>query len=171
MNSNNGFQTSVWGPMAWIFLHMITLNYNPVRKQDTYKFFRSLKGVLPCGACRINFEEIINGKTSALKLTMKKLESKETLSYWLFLVHNEVQRGIFLRSKEASDKPLYTDSISDYKRSMKKLETMRAICHTDSYGCTIPIKGIKKRAEIHVLPRNKCRKKRKDPLVFHKKCK
>ena len=170
MNSNNGFQTNVWGPMAWIFLHMITLNYTPDRKRDTYNFFKSLKGVLPCGACRKNFKEIING-TSNLRLTMKKLKSRETLSYWLFLVHNEVQRGIHSRSKNVSDKPAYSDSKGDYKKAMKKLETMRAKCHNDSYGCTIPVKGARKRTEIHVLPRNKCPKKQKDPLVIHKKCK
>ena len=170
MDSNNGFQTNVWGPMAWIFLHMITLNYTPDRKNDTYKFFKSLKGVLPCGACRKNFKEIINGK-SKLRLTMKKLESRETLSFWLFLVHNEVQRGIYSRSKNISDKPAYSDSKEDFKKSMTKLEAMRAKCHTTSYGCTVPVKGERKRTEIHVLPRNKCPKKRKDPLVIHKKCK
>ncbi len=169
MNANYGFQTNVWGPMAWVFLHMITLNYTPDRKNDTYKFFKSLKGVLPCGACRKNFKEIINGP-GKLKLTMKKLESRETLSYWLFLVHNEVQRGIYSRSKNISDKPAYADSKTDFKKAMKKLETMRAKCHTDSYGCTIPVKGARKRSEIHILPRNKCPKQQKDPLVIHKKC-
>ena len=168
--NNNGFQTNVWGPMAWIFLHMVTLNYKPERKSDIYKFFKSLKGVLPCGACRNNFNKIINGTNPKLRLTMDKLRTRQTLSYWLFLVHNEVQRGIYLRTNKVSDRPVYKDTKEDYKKAMNKLETMRAQCHKNSYGCTIPTKGTRKRAEIHIMPRQNCPRKRKDPLVIHKKC-
>lgn len=171
MNSNNGFQTNVWGPMAWVFLHMITLNYTPDRKQDTYKFFKSLKGVLPCGACRRNFKEIINGKDPKYALTMDKLKSRETLSWWLFTVHNEVQRGIYSRTQKVADKPRFKDTKSDYKKAMVTLETMRAKCYKNSHGCTIPVKGERKRAEIHIMPRHKCPRKSKDPVVIHKKCK
>ena len=168
--NNNGFQTNVWGPMAWIFFHMVTLNYSPERKSDTYNFFKSLKGVLPCGACRTNFKEIINSRNSKYRLTMAKLKSRETLSWWLFTVHNEVQRGIYSRTKKASDKPVYSDTKADYKKAMGKIEPMRAKCYKNSYGCTIPLKGERKRAEIHIVPRHKCVKKRKDPLVIHKRC-
>lgn len=171
MESNNGFQTNVWGPMAWIFLHMITLNYSPDRKKDTYMFLKSLKGVLPCGACRKNFKEIINSSNSKYKLTLEKLKSRKTLSWWLFTVHNKVQDGIYSRSKKERDRPIYKDTKKDYKIAMSKLEPMRAKCYKNSYGCTIPLKGEKKRSEIHILPRYKCPKKHKDPLVIHKKCK
>jgi hypothetical protein len=170
MNSSNGFQTAVWGPMAWIFLHMITLNYDPKRKRDTYKFFKSLKGVLPCGACRKNFEEIIQRKDPKYKLTKEKFKNREVLTYWLFIVHNEVQRGIYSRTKRQADKPVYKDTPGDYKKAMNKLEHMRAKCYKDSYGCTIPVKGERKRAEIHIFRRNECKKKQKDPLVIHKRC-
>lgn len=170
MNSNNGFQTNVWGPMAWIFFHMVTLSYKPDRKQDTFSFFKSLKGVLPCAACRSNFHTIINGKNPKYRLTLDKLKSRQTLCWWLFTVHNEVQRGIFARSNSPADKPLYSDTKSDFKKSMLSLESMRAKCYKNSHGCTIPVKGARKRAEIHVLPRLKCPKLKKDPLVIHKRC-
>jgi len=170
MNSKDGFQTNIWGPIAWTFLHMVTLNYDPKRKKDTFLFLKSLKGVLPCGACRNSFSEIINGKDEKLKLNMKKLESRETLSYWLFLVHNAVQRGIYEGTLNKANKPVYKDTKEDYKKAMKKYELMRAKCYKNSHGCTIPDEGIRKRSEIHIVPRTTCIKKRKDPVVIHKKC-
>lgn len=171
MNSNNGFQTNVWGPMSWVFLHMITLNYSPDRKKDTMRFFKSLKGVLPCAACRKNYQEIIQRQDPKYRLSADKFESRKSLSYWLFIVHNEVQRGIYSRSKNISDKPIYTDSKADFKKAMKKYEPMRAMCYKNSYGCIVPKTGARKRTEIHIVPRNKCPKKRKDPLMIHKRCK
>ena len=171
MTSTNGFQTNVWGPMAWTFLHMITLNYNSERKNDYMNFFKSLKGVLPCGACRKNFKEIINGDDKKYKLTDDKFKDTKSLSYWLFIVHNKVQEGIYSRTKNKWDKPVYKNTKEDYKKAMKKYEIMRAKCYRNSYGCTIPKSGSRKRAEIHIVPRSKCPRTRKDPLVIHKKCK
>ena len=170
MNSKNGFQTNVWGPMAWTLFHMITLNYDPKRQKEYYTFFKSLKGVLPCGACRKNFSDVINGKNQKTKLSLDKFKSRHSLSYWFFVVHNEVQNGIYSRSNNINDKPVYSNSKTDFYKAMKKYEPMRAKCYKNSYGCTVPNTGTRKRAEIHILPRSKCPQKRKDPIKIHKKC-
>jgi hypothetical protein len=42
-NSNDGFQTKVWGSPLWFFLHIISLNYSPKKKKWIQKVFRSFK--------------------------------------------------------------------------------------------------------------------------------
>ena len=60
-NSNDGMMTSIWGPTLWHSLHTISFNYpvNPTeeQKKNYYDFFIGLKNILPCGACRINYEK------------------------------------------------------------------------------------------------------------------
>ena len=58
-NSPDGFQTFVWGPALWHFLHIVSFNY-PVSpttedKEKYYNFLISLRNVLPCKYCRNNF--------------------------------------------------------------------------------------------------------------------
>ena len=49
MNSNNCFQTQVWGTPGWVFLHCIAFNFPlvPTRKQkaDYIRFFKSIGDV------------------------------------------------------------------------------------------------------------------------------
>ena len=59
-NSGDGMMTSVWGPPLWHTLHTISFNY-PIKptdkqKKDYYKFYSSLKNILPCKYCRINLK-------------------------------------------------------------------------------------------------------------------
>jgi hypothetical protein len=65
MNSGNGFQTTVWGPLLWNFLHIMSFNYpvNPTyeHKVNYRNFILSLVNILPCGKCRENLcKNLIN---------------------------------------------------------------------------------------------------------------
>ena len=124
-------------------------------KKGYFLFFKHLKDVLPCGACRDNYTRIIS--KGPLKLDMCVFESRETLSYWLFRLHNKVQNDIYKKSLCKFNKPKYTDTKKDYNRMYKFYETFRAKCTTDksSYGCTIPMYGIKKRVKIYICPLGK----------------
>ena len=79
----------IWGPYAWIFLHCITLNYpnNPTMEDQTnmVNFFESLKNIIPCQKCKINFANHLRNKP----LTKEVLRSKETLTNWLIDIHND----------------------------------------------------------------------------------
>lgn len=81
-----------WGPCAWLFLHSITLNYpnNPTIEDQTNmtNFIMSLKHVIPCHKCKINFANHLKNKP----LTKEVLSSKETLTKWLIDIHNEVNK-------------------------------------------------------------------------------
>lgn len=82
----------VWGPHAWIFLHSITLEYPDYPtgedKRNMSNFMNSLKYVLPCEKCRINFENHLE----QYPLTNDILSSKSNLIKWLIDIHNSVNK-------------------------------------------------------------------------------
>ena len=150
MNNKNGFQTRVWGPAAWLFLHCVSLNYDPLRnKQETKTFFETLAYVLPCGACRDNYKHTIRN-SKQLKLDDKVFESRESLAFWLFRLHNYVTRC------QASGTPMYKDTKRDFYRVVRMFEDMRAKCNYDKNhkgGCTVPLKnGVRLRSMIRIKP-------------------
>lgn len=150
--SDNGFQTKVWGPMLWVVLHLISLNYpmNPTsqQKKDYRRFFLLLRRVLPCGACRKSYTDFVvrNPKT---RITLGAFESRVTLSRWLFVLHNAVNEKLC--------KPVKTNFLG----TLTFYEQFRAQCHKDKKGCYTPMQGQpKRRSIIKILPLTQCRKQR-----------
>ena len=89
-NSGDGMLTSVWGPSLWHSLHTISFNY-PVKptqseKKNYYDFFLSLKNILPCKYCRENYLKNIK----SVPLNMKTMDSRHTVSKWLYDLHEEI---------------------------------------------------------------------------------
>ena len=147
--SNNGMQTNVWGPAGWLFLHCIAANYTPDKAQGYMMFFNSLKYVLPCGACRKNYTRILK---EVLPLKKSVFKNRKTITLWLFMLHNQVQRDIYSKSLNIRDRPKYKDTREDYASVMRFYEQFRAKCTKDSYGCVVPLKGGRKRSKILILP-------------------
>lgn len=89
-NSGDGMLTTAWGPQFWFILHNITFNYpvNPTKDDidHYYSFFKTLRYVLPCRHCRENI--VKNMKT--LKFSKKIFINRETLSKWVYELHNHV---------------------------------------------------------------------------------
>jgi hypothetical protein len=148
--STNGFQSMIWGPSAWLFLHCITLNYEPTKHSDIeyLNFFKSLQFVLPCGTCRTKYSELISGPTFKLKLSVFK--SRESLAFWFFQVHNHIN----LRTGK---KLVYSNDLIGFERMKMFYEQFRAKCdektksergcvkslHKNSkYRCVITIKPV-----------------------------
>ena len=125
MQSLNGFNTTKWGPSAWLFLHCITLNYNTKSKKEYFMFFKSLQYVLPCRVCRDHYKNIINSTGKKTHLSIQKFESRETLSYWLFCVHNKVQQQVYIKSGLLKDLPPYKSNKTDFKKAMLVYENYR----------------------------------------------
>jgi hypothetical protein len=78
-----------WGRGAWVFLHSVTMAYpdNPTDSDKlNYKnFFSSIKHILPCQKCRVNYSKhLLN-----YPLTDKILSSRENLIDWLILIRNQ----------------------------------------------------------------------------------
>ena len=87
---NTGLNSNVWGSGAWIFLHSITLTYpnNPTENdKKIYKsFFETLGYLLPCNQCSNHYNEYLTFNP----INRNVLENKETLTRWLYNLHNNV---------------------------------------------------------------------------------
>lgn len=92
-NPNNGFISSVWGPSAWFFIHCVALNFplQPTRIQrSTYRrWFESLGTILPCGACRRNFQSNL---ISANYNPRVDFASRMQFYYLTYRLHNVVRK-------------------------------------------------------------------------------
>ena len=155
MSNANGFQTKVWGAPMWLCLHMIAMNYSQDRKHEYKQFFSSLGGVLPCGTCRDNYKRILK---HILPLSDDALSCRESMSMWVFLLHNIVQGDIYNKTGIDSDVPKYKNTTADFKRASAFYERYRARCVSGSYGCTVPVKGSRKRSKIRIVRYSKPRK-------------
>lgn len=77
-----------WGKPGWKFLHAVTFAYpsHPDLKTKLRyrRFFKTLKYVLPCPACRSEYAK------SVQHLGNKQMKNMKSLSRWLVDVHNKV---------------------------------------------------------------------------------
>ena len=154
LDNTNGFQTHVWGPVDWFFLHCVVMNFDP-NKSDIrgYKsFFKNLRHVLPCKSCRDNYTKtIMYHKT--LKLSNEIFSSRENLVYWLFSLHN------YVRKCQNNKKLIYENTPNDFHKHVCKYSRYRAKCDnivkSSHTGCTTPMKsGLRLRSKIIVVPRS-----------------
>jgi len=154
MDSLNGFQSGIWGPAAWLFLHCITLNYEPSKhnKDAFFQFFKNVQFVLPCGTCRDNYVTVI--QSDCLKLTVDVFKSRESLSKWLFHVHNHI-------NIKTNKKLRFENNLKGYKEMRQFYEQFRAKCSVgkNEIGCTKAMhKGKKMRCVLVLKPgRSKCK--------------
>lgn len=78
----------IWGKSGWNFLHCVTLGYPKVANKDQMnqmkRFFMSVKDVLPCEECQVNFNVLITNNP----LTIPILSTRKTLVLWLISLHN-----------------------------------------------------------------------------------
>ena len=141
--------TTVWGPPLWHSLHTISFNY-PVspteeEKREYMNFIKSLVYVLPCKYCRINLRK----NFKVLPLTREKMASRETFSRYMYELH------------EVVNKMLGKKSNLSYEDVRERYEHFRARCLTKKKsaqkhtGCTEPLKGVKAKCILHIVPHTK----------------
>lgn len=113
-------QANEWGPSAWKFLHMVTFGYpqDPDNNtKDHYKqLFSYLRYTLPCSHCRNSYTEIY--KYICID---QYLDSREGLTFWLFIVHNLVNRKL---ERELSN---YEDVVIQYENYRARCGDMNDI--------------------------------------------
>ena len=166
-NSGDGMMTSVWGPPLWHTLHTISFNYptKPTKEQkkNYYKFYSNLQNVLPCKYCRDNLAKNLQKHP----LTMNVFENRETLSRWVYELH------------EVVNKMLGKDSGLSYEDVRDRYEYFRARCIVNpkeqvnvkkEKGCTEPLYGVKSKCILNIVPRDNRKKSFKmDPMCEFKK--
>jgi len=145
--SKNGMLVKTWGPAGWVFLHCIAQNYpqEPTTSQKKYyiSFFKDIGNVLPCRYCRESYQQFI--KEGSTKLTKTVMKNRQTLSKWLYDIHNKV------------NKKLEVKEIPSFEEVTQKYESFRSKCSTKSpdiiektvkKGCIDPLKGHRKKCII-----------------------
>lgn len=141
--------TKIWGPGCWTFEHCVTFGYpsDPTEedKKNFKNHFENLGNVLPCKYCRESYKQFIN--ESDTKLTMDVLKDRDTLTKWLYDIHNKV------------NKKLGVDYGVTYNDIVRRYEAYRATCNavnTKAKGCIKPLRGdsykVADYKECHILP-------------------
>lgn len=147
INSNNGLMTKIWGPGLWEGVHSISFGYpvNPTEedKRNYKQFFTLMGDVLPCGFCRDSYKKFIS--TGSTKLTDDVMQSRHTLTKWLFLIHEEV------------NKKLGVNYGVSYKDVVKRYNSFRAGCgkknkDANNKGCILPFND---KAQSYKIANNK----------------
>ena len=145
-NSNDGMVTYIWGPPFWHVLHTISFNYpiKPTKEnKDNYlEYFTSLKNILPCGNCRKNYEQNLK----ILPITQKVLKNRDSLSLWLYNMHELVNTHLEKKSGLS------------YDEVRERYEQFRSRCLIDTVkndkGCVQPLYGIKSKCVLNIIPRS-----------------
>jgi hypothetical protein len=105
--SGDGMQTSIFGPVFWTAIHLVSFNYpvHPTEEQKRqYKEWLDATGnVLPCVHCRTNFQGNMKKAKENFKRNMEAANkshdaddcfaSRDTFSRFCFELHQEVNRA------------------------------------------------------------------------------
>jgi len=105
--------TKFWGPSAWKLLHMASFQYNPkvkMQKENMLTFLYLLPFVLPCKFCRKSLTEYYEDDSPKDALT-----SAETLSRWMWRIHNKVNDKLRSQGQSIPPNPTYKEISETYK--------------------------------------------------------
>ena len=110
-----GMSPSVWGPILWTTMHIVTLGYsdkpNDSEKKAAIDFFESLVYMIPCPICQEHY------KMNLEKFPVQAaVNSRDDLANWVFMLHNEVNKQL--------DKPEF--KMEQYIKNLKTLSNMSA---------------------------------------------
>jgi hypothetical protein len=82
---------TIWGPILWNTMHIISLGYpdNPTAdiQEAASSFYRSLTSLIPCPICREHYK-------NHLTTTPPATESKKALIEWVWMIHNKVNQDL-----------------------------------------------------------------------------
>ena len=172
-SSGDGMLTTVWGPSMWMFLHTMSFNY-PVHptEEDKHKyrnFVLSLRNVLPCKYCRMNWTKNLQDHP----LTMAHMKDRESFSRYIYDLHETVNAMLHKKSNLT------------YDEVKERFEHFRARCTLDSdkykyikqktrknngkpkeKGCTEPLYGKKAKCVLKIIPQEK----KEETFQMDKKC-
>jgi len=155
----NGFCTKIWGPIKWIFLHIMSFNYphKPTEKQKAYYYqeIMNLQHTLPCRACR---ENVIKN-LKKYPLLPKHLKNRKTFSKWMYDFHNVINK--MLGKKCTLTYEQVREMYEHFRaRDCSKTKNMK------EKGCIIAKSGIQCQSVVMIIPE----KKGLDSMYIDKKC-
>lgn len=111
-----GMAPTVWGPLFWTTMHIVSLGYSPTPSKEeqsaVIQFYRSLEFVIPCPICRAHYSKFLKDMP-----VENHVANRDALVKWLFDVHNNVNKQL---GKSEMTWEQYIDQI-------KKLHTMSSL--------------------------------------------
>jgi hypothetical protein len=125
--STSGIKTSFWGPHAWAFLFSSIAGSYPVRVdpqnpahtkvvKSFHSMLSSLEYTLPCIYCRQSYGLFIK------ELPMQRYSSsRKEMMYWLYLIHDMVNKKLIQQEKECFEKESKRLRASDIAPSRLKI--------------------------------------------------
>ena len=148
-------------------LHTVSFNYpvnpTPEDRKNYRNFILSFGKVLPCGKCRENFKHTLE----RMPVTDAVLAGRDCFSRYVYRLHNDVNA----RLQKRCPNPTYCEVRDLYERfrarcGSSKSKTKKAASARDGKGkdkgkgssekgCTEPLKGIKTRCLIRIVPKTK----------------
>ena len=176
--SGDGMLTSVWGPSLWHSLHTISFNYpvNPNQndKKNYKRFILSLKHVLPCKYCRMNFRKNLKD----VPLNDNALKNRANFSRWMYNLHEHINKMLGKKSglKYCDIRERYEHFRARCTKDIEKVKIVELIPKNKTRkkkekGCVEPLFGKKSKCVIKIVPKDekvptfqmdkKCIKKRK----------
>jgi len=157
-SSGDGFLVSVWGPLMWTYLHIMSFNYPIHPSEEDKKHYRdfiiNLQYVLPCKYCRMNLTN--NFKIKPLEMCYMK--NRETFSRYIYDLHETVNKMLHKKSNLT-----YCDIRERYEHFRSRcVEEKPKIFHFNKSknnktqkkekGCTEPLYGKKSKCVINIVP-------------------
>jgi hypothetical protein len=139
-NDDEGLLTTIWGPSFWESLHAISFHYphnpTPEQKEHYKNYFKTLCHVLPCSTCSKHYTDFIYNNPNTM-LTDEHLVNRETLTYWLWLLHKTIDEtiGIIYDITYEDVCKKYNNFIANCELSIEK----KAIAYKSYYNKEAPI--------------------------------
>ena len=167
-NSGDGMLTSIWGPSMWHTLHTISFNYpvDPTKndKRNYRDYILNLKYVLPCGKCRAN----LKNNFKKLPLKMKHMENRETLSKYVYELHELINTMLGKKSGLSYEdvRERYEDFRARCTISLKEVKPRSKTYKKKENGCTEPLYGEKSKCILKIIPNDN----KEETFQIDKKC-
>jgi hypothetical protein len=155
-SSGDGFQTSIWGPLAWTFLHTFSFNYpinpTPSDKKHYRDYVLNLQYILPCKYCRINLKNNFNKKP----LLMCYMKNRDSFSRYIYELHEVVNKMLNKKSglTYCDVRERYENFRSRCTEEKPKVFTFKKTVSRNKKekGCTEPLYGKKSKCVINIVP-------------------
>jgi hypothetical protein len=168
-NSDNGFQSSIWGPMIWSSLHIISFNYpvkpTPDDKKKYKMFILSHEHILPCVYCRVNFK----ANLQRAGFSSKVFTNRNTFSKFVYDLHNCVNKmlgkTIIISYNEVRDRYEHFRARCSDKEKREEILKKQKIAKKE-LGCDNSLYGVKSKCVINIVPK----KSKKKNFNMDKKC-
>jgi len=117
------FDSTVWGPHYWFFLHTVAINYphypNSVTKKKFYEFVQNIPLFIPVESMSSHFSKLLDEYP-----VVPYLDNRESFVRWMHFIHNKINEK--LEKPKISLGQFYSSYYEAYKpKNVKAMEYVK----------------------------------------------